>query len=103
MTKNETIVKTKNYEVATGSSGNSEDVRKLEREAEEIDEELKKLIKRSEKTEVNLDKIEEHSERRKKIRKAIDESKSMSLEQEKRRGYVAMIQKPQNKLKNKRD
>ena len=63
MTKNETIVKTMSYEVATDSSGNSVDVKKLEREAKQIDEELKKLIKRSEKTEVNLDKIEEHSEK----------------------------------------
>ena len=100
MTKNEIIVKTKNYEVATGSSGNSKDVKKLEREAEEIDEELKKLIKGGEEDEVNLDKIEEHSERRKKIRKAIDEVKSRSLEQEKSRRYVAMIQNSQNKLKN---
>ena len=96
MTKNETIVKTKNYEVATGSSGNSKDVRKLEREAEEIDEELKKLIKGGKEDEANLDKIEEHSERRKKIRKALDKAKSISLEQEKGRRYVAMIQKPQN-------
>ena len=103
MTKNETIVKTKNYEDATGSSGNSVDVRKLEREAKEIDEEIKKLIKRSEKTEVNIDKIEEHSERRKKIRKAIDEAKNISLEQEKRKGYAAMIQNPKNNLKNKRE
>ena len=57
MTKNETIVKTKNYEVPMGSSGNSENVSKLEREAEEIDEELKKLIKGDEEDEVNLEKI----------------------------------------------
>ena len=68
-----------------GSSGNSENVSKLEREAEEIDEELKKLIKGDEEDEVNLDKIEEHSERRKKIRKAIDEAKSMSLQQKKKK------------------
>ena len=87
----------------TPQVGNSVDVRKFEREAKQIDEELKRLIKRSEKTEVNLDKIEEHSERRKKIRKAIDEAKNISLEQEKRKGYAAMIQNPKNNLKNKRE
>ena len=34
---------------------------------------------------------------------ALDKAKSISLAQEKGRRYVAMIQKPQNKLKNKRD
>ena len=49
MTKNETIVKTMSYEVATDSSGNSIDVKKLEREAKQIAEELKKLIRRDDK------------------------------------------------------
>ena len=79
MTENETILKATHHEVTTASSGNSVDVMKLEREAKQIDEELKKMIKMSEKTEVNLDKIEEHSEKRKKLRRAIQEARSLSL------------------------
>ena len=106
-------MKTISYEIATDSSGNSVDVKKLEREAKQIDEELKKMIKMSEKTEVNLDKIEEHSEKRKKLRRAIDEARNLSLEeeskkgipckQEERKGYTVMIQNPKNSLKNKRE
>ena len=85
----------------------------MEREAKQIDEELKKMIKMSEKTEVNLDKIEEHSEKRKKLRRAIDEARSLSLEEEskkstpykqgKGKGYTVIIQNLRSSLKNKKE
>ena len=112
VTENEKILKDMHHEVTTASSCNSVNVVKLEREAKQVDEELKKMIKKSGKTGVNLDEIEEHSEKRKKLRKAIQEARNLSLEEEskkstpykqgKGKGYTFMAQNPKNSLKNKR-
>ena len=113
VTENETILKAMHHEVTNASSGNSVDVVKLEREAKQIDEELKKMMKMSEKAEVNLDKIEEHSEKRKKLRKTIQEARSLSLEEEskkstsykhgKEKGYTVIIQNLRSSHKNKKE
>ena len=111
VTEKEKILKDMHHEVTTASSCNSVDVVKLEKEAKQIDEELKKIIKMRGKTGVNLDEIEEHSEKRKKLRKAIQEARSLSLEEEskkstrykqgKGKGYTVIIQNLKSSLKNK--
>ena len=82
VTENEKILKDMHPEVTTTSSHIPVNLVNLEREAKQVDDELKKMIKKSGKSGVNLDEIEERSEKRKKLRKAIMEARSLTQEGE---------------------
>ena len=81
-TENEKVWKDMHPEATTTSSHNPVNLVNLEREAKQVDDELKKMIKKSGNSGVNLDEIEERSEKRKKLRKAIMEARSLTQEGE---------------------